>query len=51
MIKQFGFRPRLGTFDAINTFTSVLYNVLNNNRSLVISTFIDSAKHLILFKY
>lgn len=41
--KQFGFRPGLSTFDAINTFMFDLYNALNNNKS-IISIFIDFRK-------
>ena len=41
--RQFGFRPGLSTFDAINTFTSDLYTALNNNKS-VVSIFIDFRK-------
>ena len=38
--RQFGFRPGLNTFDAVNTFMSDLYTSLNNHKS-IISIFID----------
>lgn len=41
--RQFGFRPGLNTFDAINLFTSDLHNALNNHKS-IISIFIDFSK-------
>ena len=41
--RQFGFRPGLSTFDAINTFTSDLYTALNKNKS-ILSIFIDFSK-------
>lgn len=41
--RQFGFRPKLNTFDAINTFTSDLYTELNLNKS-ILSVFIDFSK-------
>ena len=40
---QFGFRPGLSTFDAINTFTSDLYMALNKSKS-ILSIFIDFRK-------
>ena len=41
--RQFGFRPGLNTFDAVNTFMSDLYTSLNNHKS-IISIFIDFSK-------
>ena len=41
--KQFGFRPGLSTFDALNNFTSDLYAALNENKSMI-SIFIDFRK-------
>lgn len=41
--RQFGFRPGLNTFDAINVFTTDLHNALNNHKS-IISIFIDFSK-------
>ena len=41
--RQFGFRPGLSTFDAINLFTSDLYNALDNHKS-IISIYIDFSK-------
>ena len=40
---QFGFRPGLNTFDAINKFTSDLYSALDDHKS-IISIFIDFSK-------
>ena len=41
--RQFGFRPGLNTFDAINLFNSDQYNALNNHKS-ILSIFIDFSK-------
>ena len=41
--RQFGFRPGLNTFDAINVFTSDLHDALNKHKS-IISIFIDFSK-------
>ena len=41
--RQFGFRPGLSTFDAINIFTSDLYSSLDDHKS-IISIFIDFSK-------
>ena len=41
--RQFGFRPGLNTFDAINEFTSDLHDALNKHKS-IISIFIDFSK-------
>ena len=40
---QFGFRSGFNTFDAINTFTSALYNALDRKKS-IISIFVDFSK-------
>ena len=41
--RQFGFRPGLNTFDAINKFTSDVYSALDDHRS-IISILIDFSK-------